>query len=275
MTETLRIFDEFSWNPEEITTERRAQKRFRLEPFVFNILRRKYGQILEQHYVEHPPVKDSKKCLLIVERRIHENMDFILHNCAYFGKGWSIAFVCSDTNIQYCKEVAGKHRDSIHFLQEFSGSPPRDQAWQEYSDLMKRADFWNRMPWDHVCVVQMDSYFLRNIPDSVLEYDFISATASWDHNSMVGGMSFRRPSAMARICTECKEDYFSEDVFLNEGAKKLGLSMPPLPERFGYITESCFAGHTVGTHQWWTYFYPNTPRAEMIFATLLSLDIDQ
>lgn len=272
MAETLHIFDEFPWDPQEVTTERRAQKRFRLEPFVFNILRKKYGAALEASYLARPPPKDSKKCLLIVERRIHENLDFLLHNCAYFGPDWSIAFVCSDTNIDFCKTIAGPHKGQIHFLQEFEGSPSRDQARDEYNELMKRAEFWEKMPWDMTCVVQTDSYFLTQIPDDIDRYDFIAATASWDHASMVGGMSFRRPAAMASICREFRADIFSEDVYLNEGAKHLGLSMPDLPERFTYVTESCFYGHPVGTHQWWTYFSPRAPRAELIFKTLLTLD---
>jgi hypothetical protein len=273
MTETVHIFDEFPWTEKEITQEQQWQKRFRLEPLVFNILQKKYGKQLESFYLMNPPVRDSKKCILIVERRIHENLEFVLHNCRYFARDWSLCFVCSDINMDFCKEIAGPHRENIHFLPIFQGSPSREEGRNEYSNLLKSADFWRDLPWDMVSVVQTDSYFLKQIPDDILDYDFIAATASWDYDSMVGGLSFRRPSAMVQICENFKEDIFSEDVYFSEGAKKLGLRLPGIPERFCYITESCFFGHPVGTHQWWTYFFKNAERAELIFQTLLRLDV--
>ena len=275
MAETFHIFDEFLMPESDITDEQRHQKRTRLEPLVFNILQHKYGKLLQDSFLTNSPVKNSKKCLLIVERRVHENLEFILHNCAYFGKDWSICFICSDTNLEYCKTICSPWQDSVHFMPIFQGSltGSRDSARNDYNSLMKNADFWDSLPWEMICVVQMDSYFLRRIPEKVCNYDFIAAVASWDLDSMVGGMSFRRPKLMAQICRDFKEDISSEDCFLNKGAKALGFRIPEFPESLEYITESCFYEDPIGTHQWWTYLFKETDNYQYVFNNLLHFHI--
>lgn len=269
MTETIHIFDEF---PEvELTNERRHQKRMKLEPLIFDILKRKYGKQLRENWLKNPPPKDSTKCILIIERRIHENLEFVFHNAVQFGKGWCICFVCSDVNYQYCKEITNNH-PNIHFIPLFRGSPSYSEARDEYTRLLVNSLFYKGIPWENILIMQTDSYLRKQIPDSVLEYDYIAAPALWDEKNLVGGLSFRNKSAMIKITEEFHEDIPSEDLFLSEGCNRLGLKKPIFDNAMTYCTESCLYEDPIGVHQWWTYFFPNLEDKELIFHSLLTLD---
>ena len=96
--ETIHIFDEF---PGKLTTEQRHQKRTRLEPLVFDILKQKYWTPIDIFWQTHkvPSEIDANKCIVIVERRIHENLAFLIRNVAYFAPTWAITIICSDINL--------------------------------------------------------------------------------------------------------------------------------------------------------------------------------
>ena len=59
--ETIHIFDEFSG---ELTTEERHQKRTRLEPLIFDILKQKYWKPLDTFWQTHsiPSEAEANKC---------------------------------------------------------------------------------------------------------------------------------------------------------------------------------------------------------------------
>ena len=272
MTETLSIFDEFLDPEEEITPQRRHDKRMALEPFVFDILKRRYGFLFQQFWKQHTPPKNPKRAIVLVERRIHPNIEFVLQNAAYYGPTWSLAVVCSDTNYRYLKTITqGK---AVALLPMFQGSPSRDQARYEYNALLQNPTFYENLPWETMLFFQTDSYFLRPIPEDICDYDFVASPASWDTDSMVGGISLRKREAMIRICKEFKEVISGEDVFINEGAKKLGLKMPTFEKALTYFTESCLYEEPIATHQWWTYFFIDSRLApeerELFFQSLLT-----
>lgn len=274
MTETTHIFDEFSEiDCEHTPPEVRHQKRMKLEPLIFDVLKKKYGKALDEYWNTVGPSIHPDKCVLLVERRVHENIEFCIKNAAYFGKGWSIGIVCSEKNIEYCKAIAGKQVDKVHFLPFFRGSPTREQARDEYSGMLKDAHFYKSLPWKNVLILQTDSYLRKSIPEEVLEYDFISAPATWDMSAMVGGLSFRNRDAMIRLCTEFKEDIASEDVYLDSGSKKLDLRRPNCYKAMEFIAESCLYEDPVGVHQWWTYFCFHLADANEVFHTYLTLEI--
>ena len=271
--ETLHIFDEFKESEYETTLETRHQKRMALEPLIFDILKRKYGRFLREKFqtVEIPAT--SEKCILLIERRIHPNLEFLLHNIAYFAPGWSICFVCSDVNLAYCKEIARPNQGSIQFLPVFHGSPGRDQARDDYNQLLKSKEFYQSLPWKHLWICQTDSYLRKQIPDSIFQYDFFAAPAIWDTSEMVGGMSYRNRDAMIKICSEYSESISSEDVFISKGAKALGLHLPVFEEALQIISESCLYEDPIGVHQWWTFFFIDLEDAELIFHSYLQFEV--
>ena len=140
--ETIHIFDEFKQPASETTLELRHQKRMALEPLIFDILKAKYGSILKEHFLQTTLPTSSENCIVIIERRIHPNLEFLLHNAVYFAPGWSICFVCSNINLAYCQEISGIQKSNISFLPIFQGSPGRDQAREEYNQLLKSTEFY-------------------------------------------------------------------------------------------------------------------------------------
>lgn len=269
--ETLHIYDEFLGLEEG--SDILHQKRMVLEPLLFDILKRKYGSILRTSFEKTSPPKDSKHCILIIERRIHPNLEFLLHNAAYFAPEWSICFVCSDSNLAYCKEIAKPHQDSIHFLPLFSGSPGRDRAREEYNRMLKSKTFYEQLPWETLWICQTDTYFRKPIPPSVFDYDFFAAPAGNDTSSMVGGMSFRKRDAMLRITEEYTTDASSEDMYISNGARSLGLKMPEFDKALELICESCLYEDSVAVHQWWTFFHPLIEDAEIFFHSFLTFEL--
>ena len=275
MTETLHIFDEFLEPEEELTIEKRHEKRMALEPFVFDILKKKYGSLLKESWLYNNPPKNTERAIVLIERRIHSNIEFVLQNAAYYAPTWSIAVVCSDTNYRYLKTITqGKN---VALLPFFQGSPTRDQARSEYNRLLQSAEFYESLPWETMIFFQTDSYFLRPVPDEICEYDFIASPSSWDTDSMVGGISLRKRSAMIRICKEFKEEILGEDVYIMKGAKHLGVHLPPFEKSLTFFTESCLYDEAIATHQWWTYFFIDNrlepEEREHFFKSLLTCEL--
>ena len=219
MTETITLFNEFLQPDLEINVELRHQKRIRLEPLIFDILKKKYGESLDTYWNTVGPSIHPDKCILLIERRIHENLEFCIKNAAYFGRDWTLAIICSRTNLEYIKTIVGKHILNVVILPFFKDNPGRDQARDEYNQMLMDPSFYKSLPWKNIITMQTDSYFRRQIPPDVLNYDYIAAPASWDMGSMVGGLSYRNRDAMIRICQEFKETIPSEDLFLDMGAK--------------------------------------------------------
>jgi hypothetical protein len=275
MCETPFMFSEFAMTAGDMTDELRHQKRMRMEPLIFDVLKKKYSAALDTFWETYTPPVQSDRCVLIVERRIHENLEFVLKNAAYFCRGWSLCFVCSDLNLDYCRAIAGKHADNIHYIVAYRGNPDRDTGRREHTLLLKNADFYAGMPWKHLIFSQEDAYFRRPVPERLVEcYDFAASPAFWDTSMMVGGISYRNRDAMVRVCREFQEDIFWEDCFFDKGTKALGLRRPAFQEALDYFGESCFSEDPIAVHQWWTYFYLDMEDADYFFRNLLRLEID-
>jgi hypothetical protein len=272
MTETITIFNEFVQSAQDVNTELRHQKRVRLEPLIFDILKKKYGAALDKYWDTVGPRIHPEKCILLIERRIHENLEFCIKNAAYFGRDWTLGIICSQTNLEYIKTILGKHIKNVAILPFFKDNPGRDQARQEYNQMLMDPAFYKSLPWKNIITMQTDSYFRRAIPPDVLAYDYIAAPASWDMNSMVGGLSYRNREAMIRICEEFKETIPSEDLFLDTGAKHLNLRRPPYDKALEYVSESLLFDDPIGVHQWWTFFTLDMDDAEEFFHLYVTLE---
>ncbi len=270
MTETPHIFDEFYGA--ETSLDLLHRKRVALEPLVFGILKQKYGAQFREAWASYRRPANSDRCVLIIERRIHENLEFLLHNVAYYCAGWNIAFICSDVNHQYINAILGQKRTQVLVKPMFSGSPDRDTARADYNTLLKSAEFYESLPWKHLFIVQTDSYLRAPIPEALLEYDFCAAPTAWDPDAMAGGMSYRRRDAMIDICKQFQKPISGEDCFIHDGAKHLGYKVPTHDVAQNFIVESCMTTGGFGTHQWWTYWSADGPGSEDVFHALLTCE---
>lgn len=272
----IRIFDEFQQPASEVTAGLRHQKRVKLEPLIFDILKRNYGARMEDFWNKHvkiPLAQDTDRAIVIVERRIHENLWFLLRNAAYFARGWAIIVVCSDTNMPYLQSIAEPHTQSIRWLPYFQGSPDRDSARSQYNLIFKDPEFYASLPCEHLLFLQTDSYLRKHVPNSFLDYDFIGAPFAWDDQNAGGGTTFRRKSAMIDICSRFGEPIESEDLYASTGAKALGYKVPPFETGITYIVESCHYEDPIAVHQWWTFFFHDSEDVEIICSSLLQLDL--
>ena len=268
MIESIHLFDQYS--QDNLTTELRHQKRMALEPLIFDILTRKYGAFLKKFWDSYT-VPVSNKRIILVERRIHPNLAFVLYNAAYYGEGWGITVICSDVNYEYCKTVVGDKK-TVAIIPMFTGIGTPEQGKQEYNQLLQSAHFYSLFGEDHLCLIETDCYFRRKIPDWVLEYDLVGCPYQWDETMAGGGLSFRNRKAMIEICNRFPTKLDAQDVYMWKGAEELQLRLPSFETAANQLTESIFSLNPFGVHQWWTFFFPKElPNAELYFKELLTL----
>lgn len=250
--------------------EDRHIKRIKLEPLIFDILKSKYGKILQEKYKTYQPpdIGKEKGLIIIIERRIHENLQFILHNAATAAPDWRIIMICSDINKNYC-ELIGENKATV--IPIYKGNPGRDAARNEYNKILKDPEFYRMLPSENLLFLQTDSYLRKQIPDFFTNYDYIGAPFTWDRDNMGGGLTFRKRSAMINICTNFHEDIDSEDLFISKGIAKLNYKKPSYSEAIPYFSESTIFEEPIGVHQWWTFFYPGIDNADVFFKKLLTL----
>jgi hypothetical protein len=275
MIETIHIFDEFSQAPDELTTEQRHKKRMALDPMIYDILKAKYGEKLRRFWNEYSVPTSSDSTIVLIERRIHPNLPFLLYNAAYFARGWNIVLICSDVNYEYCKEICEKHTQTIQIRPEFQGNPEPSVGKLEYNNLQKKRELYESLPGDYLLFLEVDCYLRKPIPEEWKQYDLIAAPYEWDENAVGGGFSYRNKKAMIEVCKQYQDDVWAADTYIFKGIKMLGLKVPPFELGITYVAESCLYEDPIGVHQWWTFFFPNqTEGAEEIFHSLLSLEID-
>lgn len=271
--ETFHLFDEYPETSEELTAERRHQKRMRLEPLIFDILKRKYQEPLELFYTYYTFPLHQDKCVVLVERRIHENLYFLLRNIAYFARGWSLCIVCSDVNLAYCRECAGDLVNGITFLPLFKGNPSPEQGKLEYNLLLQDSEFYRMFSAENLLFMETDSYLRKKVPDDIMDYDYVAAPYEWDMNVAGGGLSFRKRSAMIDICQKKKEKLPGQDIYICQGVHEFGYKMPEFMKGITYVSESCFYEDSFAVHQWWTFFFLDSEDAEFIFQCMLTFDL--
>jgi hypothetical protein len=253
------IFDEI---PKELEGYKQDQKkwlriwRHRYEPIVFSILREKYGRVLQDHWKSCVIPYQSNKAFVIVERRCHPNLDFILQNIAYFGEGWSIYLFCSKENHDFCRKILGHHRETIHLIPIFEQDVSMEEGVREYNQLLQTSKFWEQIEAEHICTMEMDCYLRKEIPEDLLEYDYVGTPWGWDLNSPGGtGLTLRRRSVMLTLCASCKKMEM-QDSFVAQGIQDLGLLwLPAKPYGVSIFVESFFTEDPVGVHQWWTFVF--------------------
>jgi len=268
--ETVNLFDEFK---SENTVENIHLKRTRVEPLIFDILKRKYFNIFEEFWSNNSVVKDADKSIIIVERRIHENLAFILRNVFYYARDWSITIICSNVNYKYVKKICTNNLDNIRIVPVFHGNPDRDEARAQYNDLLKELSFYQLLRSEHLFFVEMDSYLRRPIDETMFEYDYVAAPYGWDEASAGGGMSYRKRSVMLDICKNFRSKTSMQDCYALEGIKALGYKMPDIVRGVEYVAESCYYDDPMGVHQWWTFFTMDEEHSELIFHKYLELEI--
>jgi hypothetical protein len=272
--DTIHIFDEFidkdlnGSNPQIL-----HEKRTKIEPFIYDILKTKYYSIFDTFWKNNSIKKNTNKSIVIIERRIHPNLSFLIRNMFYYARDWSMTIICSDVNFSYLKTVLTNNSDNVILLPLFEGNPNRDIAINEYNNLLKSSYFYRLLPFEHLFIVQTDTYLRRKIDENILNYDYVASFFAWDKTSCGGGMSYRKRSSMISICDKFKKEISIEDCYINEGVKMLGYTIPKYEDGLNYICESCYSENPFGLHQWWTFYSIKSDPYLIFFNKYLELEI--
>jgi len=227
------------------------QQRSQLDPIIFNSLRYLHGSRLEDHWNTYKIPEKSDKAIVFVERRCHPNLEFCLHNAAYFARGYSIHIVCSHANLNFIKTLCVDKDVYIHILFENAGTPKEGR--DDYNKLLKTSAFWNLFQEEHILTMETDCYLIKQIPDSIYKYDYVASRWAWFYDKPGGGgLSYRKRSVMKEIC-ERYSDLQMQDIFASEGIESLCKKFPSYDESMYFFTESISSDQAIGVHQWWTF----------------------
>lgn len=251
--------------------EERHQKRMSLEPVVFGILRERYTSVLKGFWDSVQIPKEGDKLVVLMEGRLHPNLEFCLWNLAYFARGWRILVVCSPQNLGFLQELTkGKGVElQCLFQQDVS---KRELGFHEYNSMMKSKDFYLSLPnCEHLLFAQTDTYLRKPIPESLFTYDGVASSFLWNTEEAGGGLTYRRRSVMLEILeTIPPESIWAEDSYFWNGCRQLGKRLPGFEEGLEFFVESCLYEDPVGVHQWWTFFLL-TPEEQDILESLVTL----
>ena len=76
----MEIFSDFSKKIGDMSPEERHTKRLVMEERIYTILKNKYLDYFRNWWLNYTVPKVSDKSIVIVERQIHPNLEFILYN---------------------------------------------------------------------------------------------------------------------------------------------------------------------------------------------------
>jgi hypothetical protein len=251
------IFDELYYEIESYKTKSKeylALWRGKYEVFVYDILKQRYGNFLNEFWKTYTVPLKSDRAFVLVERRCHPNLWFLLRNIAYFGQGWSIYLFCSKQNRDYCASlIRGKN---IHLITVFDEVVDSRTGILEYNELLKKRSFWEQIDAEHLCIFEMDCYLRKPITSELLAYDYVGTPWGWDLKSPGGsGLTLRKKSVMLTICDKVEPGTLMQDCFAEKGVRELGYEFMHPIEAKNVFVESYITDDPVGVHQWWTFFF--------------------
>jgi hypothetical protein len=235
------------------------QKRLALDPFIFDSLKLLYSSQLKEHWNSVEIPYNSDKAIIIVERRCHLNLEFILHNLAYFARGYAIHIFCSKANLSFIEAICSPQINNIHIHTIFENIGTPEEGKKEYNNLLRTSNFWNLLKEEHILTVETDCYLLEHIPDSIYEYDYVASLWPWHPlEPGGGGLSYRKRSIILKIFeieNTLLDSSTMQDSFSSTGIKLLGGKYS-----HNFFTECAHFKNPVGTHQWWTFYQINFPK---------------
>jgi hypothetical protein len=232
------------------------QQRLILDPFIFDSLKKLYGSELKMHWDKKQIVHDSDKAIVIVERRCHPNLEFVLHNVSYLAHDYNIHIFCSQANLSFIETICGSQIKNINVYPIFETIGMPEEGKADYNNLLKSIEFWSIFKEEHILTIETDCYLLQHIPESIYEYDYVASMWPWLKSEPGGGgLSYRKCSLMKKICEiDSISDIQMQDSFVSDGVRLLGGKYS-----HKFFTESVFSP-CIGIHQWWTFYNSEIPK---------------
>jgi hypothetical protein len=233
------------------TMQRLRNLRIALEPMVFNQLNETYGKKLNDFWETYTPPLRSSKTFVVIERRCHPNMWFVLRNILWSGSslGMSIVIYCSDENEGYIRGLLADKVDSFHIIPFFKGEGDAKNGIIDYNDLLTRYTTYEQIldltGASYMITVQMDNYFRRKMINELFIHEYYGAPWAWDHTAPGGsGVTFRRIQLMIDICKKYRPalqiliEETGEDCWWNNVLRLEKAHIPLFSFRWRIINES-------------------------------------
>jgi hypothetical protein len=251
--------------------------RYTLEPYIYHYHIQHHMPVFNKEWVDYLPPRESKNAIVIIERRMHPNFEFILKNIAWACPQLSVYLFCSDVNEPYLRALLGDKAHAYHIQAVFKGLGTMEEGKVEYSRFLTSADTYRMIKAEYMMTIQMDNFIRRKISDCYFIGDYWGNPWAWNDNSPGGGgATIRRISKMIELCeaegpcrAEEAEDWWFATRILKSG------EYPPLMIRGFIFMESIPCENPVCVHQFWTFIhnYINKTREENIsfLRTILSL----
>ena len=246
------------------------QQRLALDPFIFDSLKKLYSSEFKKHWNKIEIPYNSDKAIVIVERRCHPNLEFVLHNVSYFATGYTIYIFCSKANLSFIETICGSQLKNIHIYAIFENIGTAEQGKLEYNNLLKTNTFWNVFKEEHILTIETDCYLLKHIPESIYNYDYVASVWHWLKSEPGGGgLSYRKCSVMKRICQI--DDKSLKVIPMQDSFVSTGVKLLEGKYSHDFFTESTFTPHSIGTHQWWTFYNTNNSKEIIKYYLMLKL----
>lgn len=230
--------------------------RYTLEPYIYHYLIQEHMAVFNETWKDYLPPQEAKYAVVIIERRMHPNFEFILKNVAWAGQQLSVYIFCSDVNEKYIRAILGKKATAYHIHPVFKGIGTVQEGKAEYNRFLTSVDTYRMINAEYMMTIQMDNFIRRKIHDTFFIGDYWGNPWAWKQNSPGGGGgTIRRVAKMIELCEAegpCLDD--NEDTWIAERIMKKG-EYPPLAIRGIIFMESIPADHPVCIHQFWTFLH--------------------
>jgi len=231
-------------------------KKLKLWKDTIEFISKKYNQNIFNKFK-----KESSKCAVIVEPRIHPDLDGVLKNFASkLDNSWSLNIFHGSNNKEHILNIIGEKTNIKLF-----DLGVENLTKYEYSDLLLKIDFWQNINAKKILIFQVDCLLRDNI-DNFLDYDYIGAPWKNDNiclqvtNSNVGngGLSIRSKDAMIKTLQIIKPTFKSnmnmtEDIFYSLWMKKLNYNIPSPYIASLFSSEHIFNKKSKGLHKIYSY----------------------
>lgn len=190
----------------------------------------------------------SKAAVIVESRDSHLLYEVIKEHMVHLGADWNLHIFLTEANRLQVTSLLSGWKYTLHVIDTYQ----IDQKF--FSVMCKNEAFWDSIPEENILMFQYDSVLFRGLPEDIYQYDMVGSPCGL--NTLNGGLSFRKKSAMLRVIRSDagqkrinenpheNEDMFFTDLLRDDPSSKI----PTMDEARRYFVESHVNPNAVGAH---------------------------
>jgi hypothetical protein len=221
-----------------------------------DIVQEKYLLFFQKEYKKILINPQSKYACVIVEPRLHPNLEFVIKNVLFFLPNFSLYIFHSNENKKFVEEIIGHNLSNVHFHNFTSGNI----TIEEYNELLTSPYFYETIHAEDILIFQTDSYIRKSGIECFLEYNFAMIGAPWHWYDAAkpqggnGGFCFRKKDLMLNIIKHAPFDKTcNEDYYFHKGCLELGYLLPTKEISQFFSMETIYCENSYAIHKAWYY----------------------